>query len=442
MTALLDLGTPTAASVPRRRGADAGRTVVTLAGLLLALPVDLGLVAVALLSRRRNPLDHRTIGASKTVLLSGGKMTKALQLARSFHSAGHRVVLVESTIPVHRTQFSRAVDAFHCAPDRRRRNADALLDVARREGSTCSFRCQSRCERDDSRARRHSTASRWSTSGRTVQMLDDTRRSPVPQPLLACVCRLRRITDARQIAEFDFPEGRSYILKRIAYNPWVGWTSPGCRGRRRSETLRSHARCRSPRTTRGSCRSSSTARSSARTAPSDTGGCRCTAAASRRHSRSTTRTSTSPDPSWVKSCRRLRPHRSSLIRLHRGTGRPCVRHRVQSAHPFGDHHVLRPPAGGLGLPRRRTPRHHTSRGARATYWIYHELWRLLTQRTAGQDPDHPARQGRDLRVVDHLPYLMVHHLQIPSLLIGNLRNRRGWTRIDFNIGKLVEPGGD
>jgi hypothetical protein len=37
---------------------------------------------------------------------------------------------------------------------------------------------------------------------------------------------------------------------------------------------------------------------------------------------------------------------------------------------------------------------------------------------------------------------MVHHLQIPSLLIGNLRHRKGWTRIDFNIGKLVEPGGD
>ncbi len=41
-----------------------------------------------------------------------------------------------------------------------------------------------------------------------------------------------------------------------------------------------------------------------------------------------------------------------------------------------------------------------------------------------------------------LPYLMVHHLQIPALLIDNLRRRRGWSKIDFNIGKLVEPGGD
>jgi hypothetical protein len=37
---------------------------------------------------------------------------------------------------------------------------------------------------------------------------------------------------------------------------------------------------------------------------------------------------------------------------------------------------------------------------------------------------------------------MVHHLQISALLIDNLRRRRGWTKIDFNIGKLVEVGGD
>jgi hypothetical protein len=37
---------------------------------------------------------------------------------------------------------------------------------------------------------------------------------------------------------------------------------------------------------------------------------------------------------------------------------------------------------------------------------------------------------------------MSYHLQIPFLLMQNLRQRTGWVRIDFNIGKLVEPGGD
>ena len=43
---------------------------------------------------------------------------------------------------------------------------------------------------------------------------------------------------------------------------------------------------------------------------------------------------------------------------------------------------------------------------------------------------------------DPLPFLMVHHLQIPWLLAGNLLRRKDWIRIDFNIGKLVEPDGD
>jgi len=43
---------------------------------------------------------------------------------------------------------------------------------------------------------------------------------------------------------------------------------------------------------------------------------------------------------------------------------------------------------------------------------------------------------------DPLPFLMVHHWQIPLLLLGNLRQLKGWIRIDFNIGKLIELAGD
>ena len=38
--------------------------------------------------------------------------------------------------------------------------------------------------------------------------------------------------------------------------------------------------------------------------------------------------------------------------------------------------------------------------------------------------------------------LMVHHAQIPSLLFRNLLELKDWIRVDFNIGKLVEPAGD
>ncbi|HEY0718297.1 MAG TPA: hypothetical protein VGD68_11835, partial [Streptosporangiaceae bacterium] len=67
------------------------RTTGVLLLLLLALPFNLVLTAAALVRSIfiRTP---RPAAATRprTVMVSGGKMTKALQLARSFHAAGHR----------------------------------------------------------------------------------------------------------------------------------------------------------------------------------------------------------------------------------------------------------------------------------------------------------------------------------------------------------------
>jgi hypothetical protein len=53
-------------------------------------------------------------------------------------------------------------------------------------------------------------------------------------------------------------------------------------------------------------------------------------------------------------------------------------------------------------------------GARPAYWIYHEVWRLLTQRGRWARLKSILR-GWDAIFTwwDPLPYLMVHHLQIP-----------------------------
>ena len=81
--------------------------------------------------------------------------------------------------------------------------------------------------------------------------------------------------------------------------------------------------------------------------------------------------------------------------------------------------------------------------SRPTYWIYHELWRLLTM-PGKRERVRTVLSGRDAIFdwSDPLPFLLVHHLQVPWLLAANLRHRTGWVKIDFNIGKLVEPGGD
>jgi hypothetical protein len=81
-----------------RRFQTSVKTTATLILLLLVLPLNLALTAIALLrSIILKPFQSRTIADSpQTILINGGKMTKALQLARSFHKAGHRVILVET----------------------------------------------------------------------------------------------------------------------------------------------------------------------------------------------------------------------------------------------------------------------------------------------------------------------------------------------------------
>jgi predicted ATP-grasp superfamily ATP-dependent carboligase len=85
--------------------------------------------------------------------------------------------------------------------------------------------------------------------------------------------------------------------------------------------------------------------------------------------------------------------------------------------------------------------------SRPTYWIYHEVWRLLTHLNSFKQTVKRLRiivQGKDAIFdwADPLPFLMVHHVQIPWLLLNNLLRLKDWIRIDFNIGKLVELSGD
>jgi hypothetical protein len=74
------------------------RNLGTLTLLALAFPLNLVIVIVALVWHWiSSPLKKRKIIQNpQNILLTGGKMTKALQLARSFHAAGHNVILIET----------------------------------------------------------------------------------------------------------------------------------------------------------------------------------------------------------------------------------------------------------------------------------------------------------------------------------------------------------
>ena len=297
------------------------------------------------------------------------------------------------------------MDAFYCVPEPTAPGyAEALLDVVRRERVDVFVPVSSpAASLYDARARKllDDVCDVLHVDAETAQLLDDKANfSGAAAALGLRVPDYHRITDAQEVVDFDFAPGRSYILKRIAYNP-VGRMDLTPLTRETSERNAEFVR-------------------SLTISPADpwilqefiTGQEYCTHGTVRggwlqvygccESSAFQINYAQVDKPeirAWGRGIRRgIRPHRSSFLRLHRGRRRARIRHRVQSADPLGDHDVLRPPAGGGGLPRERAPRHHPS-AAGAPDLL--DLSRALaTADAAGPTPeqagDHYGGQGRDL----------------------------------------------
>jgi predicted ATP-grasp superfamily ATP-dependent carboligase len=427
------------------------RTAAVLCGLAATLPVDLAAAAAAAVVSGRRPAT-RQASVPRTILLTGGKMTKALQLARSFHLAGHRVVLVESARyrwSGHR--FSRAVDAFHVVPEPTDAGyAQALLDVVRRESVDVFVPVASPAASihdADARAVLDAHCEVLHGDGEVVRQLDDKSTfSELATSFGLRVPDWRRVTDARQVEEFAFPPGREYILKRLAYDP-VGRMDLTRLTRETPERNAAFARSRGI---------------------------------------------TESDPWILQEFVRGREYctHGTVRDGHLQVYGCCESSAFQVNYAMVDHPAIRAWmttfVGSLGVTGQLSfdfieserdgevyaiecnPRTHSAitmfhdhpdvaaaylddghpvieplRSSRATYWTYHEVWRLLT--TSGRRARlRTLLAGKDAVLTgwDPLPYVLVHHLQVPSLLIDNLVNGRAWSRIDFNIGKLVEEGGD
>lgn len=426
------------------------RTVGVLLLLLAALPVNAALTLVAL--ARRVPAPRATPARPRTVLVSGGKMTKALTLARAFHRAGHRVVLVETAryrFTGHR--FSRAVDAFHTVPRPDAPGyADALVAIARAEGVDVYVPvCSPVASRYDALAAAALApyCAVLHADPEQVDALDDKYAFATTAAGLGLpVPDTHRITDARQVEEFDFAAHPGpYVLKSIPYDP-VHRLDLTPLPRPTPEETAAFARSKpiSPERPwilqelvpgQEYC-THSTVRDGEVTVY-----CCCPSSAFQVNYAAVDK----PEiEAWVltfvKALGLTGQVSFDFIETPDGGIRAieCNPRTHSAITLFHDHPDLARAyleEGGATL--RPRP------GGRPTYWIYHEVWRLLTQ---------PGKVGR-LRTIlrgtdavfdwaDPLPFLLVHHLQIPWLLLGNLVRGKDWIRIDFNIGKLVEPAGD
>ena len=440
------------------------RNVATLAALLLVLPLNAALVlgALALRSVRRllgaNP-ERRRPAEPKSILVSGAQDDEGAAARALVHAAGHRVVLVES----HRYwlighRFSRAVDRFYTVPKPDAPGyAEALLDIVERERIDLYVPvCSPVASLHDSRAMAllspHCEV--LHVEPRQIGRLDDKYRFfetarqmnlDVPQSFL--------ITDPAQVLGHDFSGAtRPYILKSIAYdsirrldltrlpaatpeataafvrslpispeNPWILQEFIEGReycthGTLRDGELRVHCCCES---------SAFQVNYENVDKPAIEHWIRRFAAGTRLTGQASFDFIEAADDgkTYAIECN---PRTHSAITMF--YDQPTL------AEAYVGHAKLAAPV----VP---------SATSRPTYWLYHELWRLVTNLKSASATLARLKilaSGKDAVFDwrDPLPFLMLHHWHVPLLLLRDLRERRGWMRIDFNIGKLVQPGGD
>ena len=433
----------------------------TLALLLIAFPFNCIVVFTSLLwGLIRRPFQKPvTIANPKTVMLTGGKMTKALQLARSFHAAGHRVILVEAHkywLTGHR--FSNAVDRFYTVPAPNKDPegyTQALLDIVKKENVDVYVPvCSPVSSYYDSLAKPvlSGCCEVFHFDADITRMLDDKYAfAETARSLSLSVPKSFKITNPQQVLDFDFSnEKRKYILKSIPYDsvrrlnltklpcdtpeetaafvnslpiseekPWI-----------MQEFIPGQEYCTHSTVRDGELRLH----------------CCCKSSAFQVNYENIDQ----PDilqwvQHFVKELKLTGQASFDFIQAEDGTVYAIeCNPRTHSAitmfynHPgVADAYLSQEP---FSEPLQPLP------DSKPTYWLYHEIWRLNEIRSWQQLQTwvRNVLRGTDaiFAVNDPLPFLAVHHWQIPLLLLDNLRRLKGWIRIDFNIGKLVELGGD
>ena len=434
----------------------------TLALLAIAFPFNCIVVLTSLLwNFLSRPFQQQVVlnPNSKNILIAGSRMTKALQLARSFHAAGHRAILVDT----HKywlagNQFSNAVAASYTVPDPSKDlegYVKALYAIAIKEKidffipvaifAVINYDSEGKPPLPNDVEFFHFDAD-------VTKMLDDkfafaeTARSyslSVPKSFL--------ITDPEQVLNFDFSNQKNkYILKSIPYDqirrldltklpcdtpaqtaafvkslpispekPWIMQEFIS------GKEYCTHSTVRDGQTTMYCC---------------------CESSAFQVNYENVDKPKIREWAThFAKELGRTGQLSFDFIEAQDGTAYAIeCNPRTHSAitmfynHPgVADAYLDRDVASNATI----YPLQPQS-DSKPTYWLYHELWRLNEIRSLKQLQTWVRNilRGKEaiFEVSDPLPFLMVHHWQIPLLLLDNLFRLKGWIRIDFNIGELIE----
>jgi predicted ATP-grasp superfamily ATP-dependent carboligase len=455
------IGSEPAVSTGSKRFQSTAKTIATLVLLQLVLPLNLTLTAIALLRASLfKPFQPRIVAAiPQTILISGGKMTKALQLARSFYNAGHRVILIESDkywLTGHR--YSWAVDRFYTVPNPQTKEyPQALLDIVKQEAVDVYVPvCSPVSSYYDAQVQ--TVLSPYCTVMHVdlemLQRLDDKYEFATAAEALGLrVPKSYKITDPQQVIDFDFANAqRKYIIKSIAYDSI-----------RRLDLTK--LPCETPAKTATFVNSLPISNSKPWVMQEFIPG-----------QEYCTHSTVCNGDLQLHCCCESSAFQVNYTHVDRPDIEAWIRTFVSSFQLTGQvsFDFIQADDDGEIYAIECNPRTHSAitmfynhpdvaqaylnsdaltetvqplATSRPTYWLYHEIWRLVTHLYA------PKLTWQRLQIITHgqdaifdwndpLPFLMVHHWQIPLLLFGNLRHPKTWIRIDFNIGKLVEVGGD
>ncbi|MEL4895709.1 ATP-grasp domain-containing protein [Crocosphaera sp. Alani8] len=436
------------------------KTIATLGLLLIVFPINLSIVLVSLIvSSIMELFGGKKVNQNpKKVLLTGGKMTKSLQLARSFYNAGHEVILVETDkywLSGHR--FSKAVKGFYTVPAPEKDQAgyyQGLLNIVQKENIDVFIPVSSPVASYYDSVAGNLLASYCEImhfEPNITKMLDDKFELCQQAHILGLSApQAFLITDPQEILDFDFNSnrGKKYLLKSIKYDsvsrldmtklPFEGmedyvknlpigkdnpWTM--------QEFITGKEYCTHSTVRKGKIRLHCCSESS----PFQV---------NYKHIEK-------PEIStwvetFVKELNLSGQISFDFIQSQDGTVYPIeCNPRTHSAITMFYNHPGVADAYLKDAENNEQPITPLI-NSKPTYWLYHEAWRLTGIRSIAdfQAWIKKITVGTDaiFQLNDPLPFLMNPHWQISLLLVQNLYKFKNWVKIDFNIGKLVELGGD
>jgi predicted ATP-grasp superfamily ATP-dependent carboligase len=427
--------------------------------LLLAIALPFNAIAVLLtwiMHQIRSRLRSQSVprGDAKNILIAGARMTKTLQLARSFHAAGHRVILIDTEkFWLSGNQFSNAVAGFYTVPDPNQNlvgYVEKLQAIAHQEQIDLFIPVAMFAVTYFEGWEKHPLEGFCQVchfDRDTVQMLDDkfafaeqARSLSLPIP------KSFKITNPKQVLDFDFSqEQRPYILKSILYDARrrLDLTKLPCATEEQTAAFVNSLPIseKTPWMLQEFIPGQEYCTHSTVDQGRSTMYCCCASSAFQVNYG----TAHKPEiQAWVDrfltSINGYGQASFDFIEAADGTVYAIeCNPRTHSAmtlfynHPGVSDAYLHPdriPTTLQPLP-----------DAKPTYWLYHELWRLTEVRSLSQLKQRLQKITREKEAIfsvdDPLPFFMVYHWQIPLLLLDALWQQKGWIRIDFNIGELI-----